>query len=194
MPRSLLRVLLFCLPLVFAANFAGSADSYKLDPVHSTVVFKIKYLGTFWFQGRFNEINGKVLFDEKTPENSRVSFVVNAESIDTASDARDSHLKSKDYFNTKVYPAITFVSDSVKRTGKDTFDVKGNLTLLGVTKPLTVAAVFEGKGRDLKGMERIGFQTTFTINRCEFGMTAGRMMVGDDVTLTITTVAAPSIA
>lgn len=192
MLRPSMRILLFCLPFFFAAGFAGGADSYKLDPVHSTVVFKIKYLGTFWFQGRFNEINGKVLFDETEPEKSKVSFVVNAGSIDTASAARDAHLKSKDYFNTDAYPAITFVSTSVKQTGKETYDVNGNLTLLGVTKPLTVTTAFEGKGKDLQGVQKIGFQTTFTINRCEFGMTAGRMLVGDEVTLIVSTVAAPA--
>lgn len=191
MQRNVTRIFLFLAAAILVTAQALGADSYKVDPVHSTVVFKIKYLGAFWFQGRFNEINGTVFFDEKDTEKSRVSFVVNADSIDTASAARDAHLKSKDFFNTRVYPGISFVSDSVKISGKDSFEVKGKLTMLGVTRSISVTAVFEGKGKDPKGAVIVGFQTTFTVNRCDFGMTSSRTLVGDEVTLTITTVAAP---
>ncbi|MBI5844507.1 MAG: YceI family protein [Deltaproteobacteria bacterium] len=192
MRRPSMRVLLFCLPFFFTAGFAGGADPYKLDPVHSTVGFSIKCLGAFRFKGHFNELTGTILFDEKAPQNSRVALVVNADSIDTASDTLDAHLKSKTYFNTKIYPNIVFISDSVRQAGNDTYEVAGRLTLLSVTKPLTVSARFKGRGNDSEVGGLMGFTTSFIINRRDFGMTAGRLIVGDDVTMTISAVGGPA--
>ncbi len=174
--------------LLMPAAVSWGADSFCVDPVHSTVVFHIKYLGAFPFEGRFNEMTGTIVFDEKKPNESRVDLVVKSASIDTGNETRDTHLKSEEYFHSEKHPGITFESDSVRKTGENTYEVKGRLTMLGKTRPLSVTARFEGRGRDVAGNLCTGFDTTFTVKRSDFGMTAGRPIVGDEVTLSISAV------
>lgn len=162
-----------------------AAETYHLDPVHSSVVFRVKHLGVAYVYGRFNNPVGKLVFDEKMPSNSSIDVSVSVADVDTANGKRDTHLKSPDFFNAESFPGITFRSGSFKKTGMDTYAVSGDLTLLGVTRPLTVVARQTGAGKDPWGGFRRGFETSFTVKRSDFGMDFMLNGVSDEVELQV---------
>ncbi len=160
--------------------------TYRVDPVHSFVIFRVKHMNTAYAYGRFNSFSGTIVVDERNPANSSVQFEIDANSVDTGVQQRDDHLRSPDFFNVRQYPKITFQSTSVRRINANTFEVKGDLTIRGVTRPLTVRVTYVGKGRNPRGQEIIGFETTFTIKRSQFGVNYGlNGGLADDVRVTI---------
>lgn len=163
---------------------AASASDYVIDPVHSAVIFRIKHNQAAFNYGRFNGIDGVVMYDEAEGVTS-VKVNVDTASVDTANKNRDDHLRSPDFFNAKQFPKITFKSTSVKKNGEHAYDVTGDFTLNGVTKPLTVTLDHTGSGKTMQGGDVAGFETTFTIVRSEFGMTKFLPGVGDEVRLMI---------
>ena len=179
---------LLILALILLASFlnpAAAAETYKLDPAHTSVVFRIKHLGVAYVYGRFNGPTGSFVFDESSPAKSSIEMQVDAKNVDTAVQKRDNHLKSPDFFNAGEHPLITFKSTSVKKSGKDSYDISGNLTLLGKTKPITVKARQTGTGKDPWGNYRRGFETSFTVNRSDFGMDFMMKVAADDILLTV---------
>jgi polyisoprenoid-binding protein YceI len=172
---------------------AGSVQSvsaqpvtYRVDPVHSFVLFRVKHMNTAYAYGRFNSFSGTIVVNEQDPSKSSVEFEIDANSIDTGNSQRDDHLRSPDFFNVRQYPKITFKSTSIRRINANTFEVKGNLTMRGTTRPLTVRVTYVGKGRNPRGQEIIGFETTFTIKRSEFGVSYGlNGGLSDEVRVTI---------
>jgi polyisoprenoid-binding protein YceI len=124
--------------VVIGVSFAASAaDIYKFDPSGSTVGFSVhQFLGTT--RGKFTSFNGRIEVDRERPENSSVSAQIDVRSIDTQIKKRDDHLRSAEFFNVEKFPRITFKSRSVKRTGPQSGDILGDLTMHGVTKPITL--------------------------------------------------------
>ena len=174
--------------LILAAGFvnpATAAETYKLDPAHTSVVFRVKHLGVANVYGRFNGPSGSFIFDESSPANSSIEIQVNAQNVDTAVEKRDNHLRSPDFFNAAEHPVIHFKSTSVKKADKDNYEVSGDLTLLGKTKPITVRARKTGEGKDPWGNYRLGFETRFSIKRSEFGMNFMMGGVSDNVRLIV---------
>lgn len=168
--------------LLGLAGITAQADTFKIDPVHSSIAFGINHLGVTDFYGRFNDISGQVVFDKADPSKSSVEVTIPVESIDTKDEKRDQHLKSPDFFNAKQFPTIVFKSKSVEASG-DTYKATGDLTLHGVTKPLTLEIK---RGPEAKGMEdeiRGGGETRFTIKRSDFGMNFMQGALGDEVTV-----------
>jgi polyisoprenoid-binding protein YceI len=135
-----------------------------------------------YFWGRFNNLTGSFNLDEANPAGSRFEFQVKAESVDTANGKRDTHLKSPDFLSAVQFPAITFKSHSVKKEGAG-YQVTGELTLHGVTKPITVQVVPTGTGKGPAGGAIAGIEASLSIKRTDFGMTKMVPMVGDDVQL-----------
>lgn len=174
-----LAALAFCLP-----SFAAAADNYEADPVHSSVVFRIKHVDVAYFWGRFNGIKGNFMLDAEKPENSALQFQVEVKAIDTGNAKRDEHLRSPDFFNAAQFPTISFKSTSVKKAG-DRYEVTGDLTMLGVTKPLTVSLEKTGEADTKQMGHRMGFETTFTLKRSEWGMTKFMEMLGDEVKMVV---------
>lgn len=178
--------------LAFAAaflSFAGlaapavdAADTFKVDTVHSSIVFKVKHMNTSYAWGRFNDFTGTFSLDDQDPAQSALSFVVKTGSIDTGNKQRDGHLKSADFFNAAQYSTIKFTSTSVTKSGDD-YEVKGDLTLHGVTKPITAKLTRTGMGKGPRGGTIAGIEANFTIKQTEFGMSkmVGPQGVGDDV-------------
>lgn len=164
---------------------AYAAETYTLDPAHTSVVYRIKYSGVTFVYGRFNGPTGNFVYDEATPANSSIEMQVDANNIDTAVEKRDNHLKSPDFFNAAEYPLVTFKSTSVKKLSSDTYQVSGDLTLLGKSRQLTVTAKHTGSGKDPWGNFRRGFETSFTIKRSDFGMDFMLGGVSDEVTITV---------
>lgn len=167
--------------LAFALSAHG-ADTYKVDPVHSSVVFSIKHNGVSNFYGAFKEISGTVAFDAADPSKSTVELTVPVESIDTRSDKRDQHLKSPDFFNAKQFPAITFKSNKIEGSG-ESYKISGDLTIHGVTKPVTVDFKRGPDGQGGGGKTVGGGEARFTIKRSDYDMKFMTGPLGDDVNI-----------
>ena len=174
-PKFILAVLLS------SAGLSAHADTFKIDPVHSSIVFSIKYLVSD-FYGRFNDLSGQVVFDKADPAKSSVELTIPVESIDTHYAKRDQHLKSPDFFNAKQFPAIVFKSKSIEGSGEN-YKVTGDLNLHGVTKPLTLEIKRGPDGNGPEGEIRGGGETRFTIKRSDFGMNFMQGALGDEVTV-----------
>jgi polyisoprenoid-binding protein YceI len=178
-----LRLPAFAAALVSGVALVGgvmAADSFSVDTVHSSVVFRVKHMGASHAWGRFNNITGTFVLDESDPSKAQFDFQVKAASVDTGNAKRDTHLKSPDFFNAVQFPNISFKSKAVAKAD-DGYDVTGDLTLHGVTKPIRVKVVPVGSGRGPMGAAIAGVDATFTIKQSEFGMTKMVGPLGDDV-------------
>mgnify|MGYP006289723687 CR=1 FL=1 len=164
---------------------AAAAQTYKIDPVHSSVIFRIKHLDITYVYGRFNTPSGTLQFDRNDENNNAIEMKVEAVNVDTDNSKRDKHLQSEDFFHVIQYPYISFKSNSFKEIEPDVYEVSGDLTLHGVTKPLTVTARHTGSGEDPWGGQRIGFESTFPVTRSDFGVAGSPDSVADAVQITV---------
>lgn len=163
-----------------------ATETYKVDPVHTTAIFRIKHLGVTYFYGRFNETTGSFTLNTENPCEMSFDVQIKTASVDTNSVNRNNHLKSPDFFNAKQFPTISFKSKSVQSSGENMYSVAGDLTLHGVTKPITVQMEFVGQGdKGPRSGYRAGFDVTFTIKRSDFGMNYMQGMLGDEVTIMV---------
>jgi polyisoprenoid-binding protein YceI len=163
--------------------------TYTLDPTHSRIGFVARHAMVTKVRGSFNEFSGSGSFDAENPANSSLSLTVQAASIDTRNADRDAHLRSNDFFAMDQYPEITFNSTSVDQVEDDRYAVTGDLTIKGVTRPVTVEFELAGGAVDPYGNLRIGLEGSTTINRKDFGVTwnaaleTGGVLVGEKVVL-----------
>jgi len=171
--------------LVIFSSLACAAETYKLDPAHTSIVFRVKHLGVAYVFGRFNGPTGSFVFDESAPSKCAIEMQAETKNVDTAVEKRDTHLKSPDFFNAGEYPLVSFKSKSVKKLSENTYEVSGDLALLGKTRPITVKANATGAGKDPWGNFRRGFETSFSIKRSDFGMNFMMGGVSDEVNLTV---------
>ncbi|WP_422928733.1 YceI family protein [Singulisphaera sp. PoT] len=162
------------------APAARAADTYTADPVHSAVVFRVKHMNTSHAWGRFNDITGSFSLNEADPSQSVLDFSIKAASIDTANAKRDQHLKGPDFFNVVQFPTIKFKSKSVTKSA-DGYEVSGELTLHGQTKPIQVKITPTGTGKGPSGTAIAGIDATFFVKQSQFGMTKMVGPIGDDV-------------
>lgn len=170
-----------------AALFVGAqsslaGDTFKLDPVHSSLLFKVKHLGVSYSYGRFNSPEGQIVWDSADPTKSTINVSVKTAAIDTDNAKRDEHLKSPDFFDAKQFPTLSFKSTSVKPSGENKYEVTGDLTVRGVTKPITVTLEHVGTNSGPRGT-KTGFDGQFTINRQDFGVAYMPQGIGDEVTI-----------
>jgi polyisoprenoid-binding protein YceI len=180
---------------------AARGQNYNVDPVHSSVNFRVKHLDTSYAFGRFNDIAGKFTLDDKSPGGSSFDVTVKAASVDTGNAQRDQHLKGPDFFNAVQFPTVSFKSTrAVASLGVDGFSpqgksegsvqltgfiVNGELTLHGVTKPVTIRLQKTGSGKDMRGNAIVGLVGTLVVKRSDYGMTGMAGAVGDEVWVTI---------
>lgn len=157
-----------------------AADTFTCDPVHSSVVFRVKHMNTSHAWGRFDAIDGSFKLDPTDPTQSKLSFSVKAGSVNTGNAARDNHLKGPDFFNAVQYPSITFVSESVSKTAKG-YEVKGSLTFHGVTKPVELLVEPTGSGKDMRGKPIAGIDVNFKLKQSDYGITKMAAAIGDEV-------------
>jgi polyisoprenoid-binding protein YceI len=174
---------LFALPKSAATLPVGDHD-WAVDTGHSSVVFKVKHANAAWFKGSFDTITGAVSLDPAKLEAGSVQLTIPVDSVDTNDKKRDDHLKAADFFNGKENPEITFQSTKIAAKGAG-FEVMGDLAMAGKKKAVTLQVDKVGEG-EFYG-KRVGFSTTFTIKRSDFGMTYGidKNALGDEVTLMI---------
>jgi polyisoprenoid-binding protein YceI len=157
------------------AGNAMAAD-YTIDKEgqHAFVDFKISHLGYSYITGTFRDFDGSFSFDAAKPEDAKINVTLKTASLFSNHAERDKHVSSGDFLNVAKFPEATFVSTSVKPTGKNadgklTADVTGDLTILGVTKSVVIKSTFLGEGKDPWGGYRAGFEGSTTINRMDFG-------------------------
>ena len=170
---------------------APTRTTWTIDASHSQVEFAVRHLMISTVRGRFAGVKGTVATDETDPRSADVDVTIDVSSIDTREPQRDAHLKSADFFDAEKHPAITFTSTGVKDVLGANFKLVGNLTMHGVTRPVTLDVKSEGKGKDPWGGERAGYSATGKINRSDFGLTwnqvleTGGIAVGDEIKITL---------
>jgi polyisoprenoid-binding protein YceI len=173
-----------------AASLRASKETFILDKNHTQIGFKVRHFVSK-VGGHFDRFEGSISLDRTKPEESSVELKIDAASIDTGNPNREKHLNSADFFDTAKYPEITFKSTKIAAKGKDTYEVTGDLTIRGVTKPVTLTVVSNGFANDGRGGQKAGFDVTGKLNRKDFGVNWNAIvdqspMLSDDVDLEIT--------
>lgn len=178
-----------------AATFAGQAFAaeYKIDPAHSEVLFKVRHMGLSTVTGRFDKFDGAFDVDPKNVKATKGSLVIETNSINTNNGKRDEHLRSPDFFDAAKNPQIKFVSKEVKDINEkdSTATLVGDLTMNGVTKPVSLRIKGGGIINDGWGNDRAAFTATGKLNRFDYGLKwnkaleAGRLVVGEQVELNL---------
>jgi polyisoprenoid-binding protein YceI len=187
--KSTVAVVALLAALALPARAAAEPMVYKVDPDYSSVSFTVRHFVSN-VPGRFTEFDGTIRHDKQSPAASSVSFTVQAASIVTDNADRDDELRSASFFDVKKFPMLTFTSSEVKAKDAATLEVTGDLTLHGVTRRVTLPVRLLGTVPTPSG-EKAGFETTFTINRKDFGITWNRILdpggpiLGDEVKITI---------
>jgi polyisoprenoid-binding protein YceI len=163
--------------------------TYTLDPAHTRIGFVARHAMVTKVRGAFNEFEGTATLDGANPAGSRAEVTISAASIDTRNAQRDEHLRSNDFLSMDEYPQITFSSTGARQVDDGTFELTGDLTIKGVTNPITIPFSYEGAAKDPFGNLRVGFEGAVTINRKDYGITwnaaleTGGVLVSDKVTL-----------
>ncbi len=171
----------------FAATQAqAAADKYTYDTLHTQILFSVNHMGFTYSHGRFNKFDGGFILDEQKPEASSANITIDVNSLDMASAVWNDHVKEK-FLEPAKYPTISFKSTGIKRTGDKTATMTGDLTMHGVTKPVTLNVALNKIGLNpmIKSQKDAGFSITGSLKRSDFGMTAFIPMVGDEIALDI---------
>ena len=169
---------------------AGTSTTWTIDPSHSTVEFVAKHMMITTVKGRFAEFTGTIVADEENLAGSSVDVTMQTASIDTRSEQRDGHLRSADFLDVENYPEVTFRSTRVEGT-KEEFKLTGDLTIRGVTRPITLDVTFGGEGKDPWGGTRASFSAHGKFDRRDFGLTwnvaleTGGILVSNEVKINI---------
>lgn len=168
-----------------------ATHAYSIDPAHSTIRFWVRHMMIAKVHGEMGQIEGKIELDPADPERAKVDVSIPAASLNTGNDGRDTHLKSADFLDVDAFPTLHFVSNAIRRTGDETFDVSGDLTIHGVTRAVTLKAEVTPEVASHFGGYRIGVSATTQINREDFGMTwnqaleTGGVLVAKEINIQI---------
>ena len=163
---------------------------WTIDPAHSEIAFKVKHLMISTVRGVFNTFIGSIEAADDTLDNGTINFSADVNSIETRHPDRNGHLLGPDFFDAQNFPKITFTSNSVKRDGNE-LNIKGDLTIKGVTKEVQLKAVINGSNTGMEGEKVTGFDITGKINRKDFGLVwnvvleTGGVLVGEEVEIEI---------
>lgn len=185
------RAGLFYAILIGSLANMSYAGTYKIDESHTQVGFKIKHLVISTVSGRFNKFSGEFKFDSKTGKLEGLKTSIDASSIDTNEPDRDKHLKSKDFFDVQKFKTLEFVAKDVSYEGSKPSEIKGDLTIHGITKPVVLKVEFKGEATDPWGNQRAAFEVRTKVNRKDFGLNwnknldKGGVMIADDVDIQI---------
>ncbi|MEV7032184.1 YceI family protein [Streptomyces sp. NPDC093272] len=171
------------------ADAATLTGDYTLDPAHTTLGFVARHAMVTNVKGNFEQFEGTLHLDGSDPAKSTASLDIVMDSITTGTPDRDAHLKSADFFKTDEFPTMTFRSTKAEALGGDDYRITGDLTILGVTKPVTIDLEFNGAAKDPFGNERVGFEGKAEIKRSDWGVTwnaaleTGGVLVSDKIKL-----------
>ena len=174
-----------------AAAAVASAETWNIDPAHTTVEFSVRHMMISNVKGQFEKLSGTIAANGNDPNSVQISAVIDAASINTRVEKRDAHLKSAAFLNVDKYPTITFKSTKVEPDGSNKWKVTGDLTLHGVSKPVVLEVETTAPIKDPSGKTRTGASATTKIDRKDFGVTwnkpmeTGGVLVGDEVSIAI---------
>ncbi|ACB75319.1 YceI family protein [Opitutus terrae] len=178
---------LAALAVGFVQSSIAAVETYTIDPVHSSLGFSIRHFVSK-VPGTFTKFSGTITVDRDNLEHSSVEATIDVGSVNTANEKRDNHLKSPDFFDVANHGTASFKSKSWKKTGEDTFDIVGDLTLHGVTKEVVLQTNLLGFGEGARGAQLSGWEATTTIKKSDFGVSGPAMLaktLGDEVTVKI---------
>ncbi len=170
-----------------AAFSRAAVENYTIDPVHSNVGFTIRHFVSK-VSGSFTKVSGTIAVDRDNLEKSTVEATIAVSSVNTSNEKRDTHLQSADFFDAAKFESITFKSTSWKKTGEDSFDVTGNLTIHGVTQKVVLKTKLLGFGPGMNGVQLSGWEVSTTLNKADFGVNGPSMLgkaLGDEVAVAI---------
>lgn len=165
--------------------------TYKIDPAHSEILFKVKHLMITNVTGSFGTFDGTLESESADFSDAKATFEADINSITTNNEQRDGHLKSDDFFSADKFPKLTFVSTSFVKINDEDYKLTGDLTIKGVTKSVTLDVTYGGTTNDPWGQTKAGFEINGKINRKDFGLVwgvvteAGSVLLGDDVKLAL---------
>ncbi|MDR4886158.1 YceI family protein [Fredinandcohnia sp. QZ13] len=164
---------------------------WAVDASHSSIDFSVKHMMIAKVKGSFENFEAIIEADPADLTTANIEFRIDLTSINTKNEDRDNHLRSADFFDVENHPSMTFKSTSIVKTDDGEYDVTGDLTIRGTTKPETFQVVFEGAGKDPWGNEKAGFSATGSLNRSDYGLVwnaaleTGGVLVGDQVKISI---------
>lgn len=181
-----MKKLFAILTTLFFATSAHAADTYKFDPNHTSILWSVNHFGFSSPSGKFTDVEGAIILDENSPQNSSVNVTIKMGSISSGLRNFDEHLKSKDFFNASKFPTAKFESIAVIKTGKDTANIRGKLTMLGITKIITLEVKLNKIGTNLLSQKKtVGFSAKTTLKRSDFGIIFGLPGIEDSVKISI---------
>ena len=165
---------------------AQAEKQFEVDTVHSTAIFRVLHRGAGQFYGRFNDVTGTIDYAPGSKDGLSMDISIDVNSVDTANDNLDGHLKSPDFFNALDFPAMTFKTTKAELIKPEVYRLTGELSMHGESMPITVEMEQTGLASGRRG-ELVGFETTFTVKRSEFGMEYGveSGSLGDDVRIIV---------
>ncbi|MEI6621203.1 MAG: YceI family protein [Actinomycetes bacterium] len=173
------------------SDYSQATGTWTIDASHSSLGFSVRHAMVAKTRGRFNDFEGTITLDGANPTASTAAVTIKSESFDTQSAERDAHIKSADFLDVEQYPELTFASSAITVKGEDEFVLVGDLTVRGVTRPVSLDVQLLGVSKDPWGGTRIGFEAETEISRKDFGLTwnvaleTGGVLVGDKVKITI---------
>ena len=185
------KIIMSLLLATLASGYVQAQTTWVVDPVHSKVNFSIEHLVISEVDGTFKQFAGSMVTGKDDFTDAKISFEIEVGSISTDNDQRDGHLQSEDFFYAEKYPKISFKSTAFEKTGGNNYVLKGNLTMRGVTRPVTLAVKYGGQVVDGYGNTRAGFKVTGTLKRMDYGIAwnnkteHGSLIVGEEVELKI---------
>lgn len=165
--------------------------TYKIDPAHSEITFRVKHLMITNVTGTFNQFDATLESDKEDFTDAKVTFEAYTESVSTNNEQRDTHLKSDDFFNAEKFPKLTFKSNSIEKISDEEYKLVGDLTIRDITKPITLKVEYGGTTGDPWGQTRAGFEITGKINRKEYDLKwnamteTGGFVVSDEVRIMV---------
>ncbi|HET6569453.1 MAG TPA: YceI family protein [Rhodothermales bacterium] len=174
-----------------SAQTATEVQTYTIDPAHSTIEFKVRHLGFSKVTGRFGTFTGTIHYAPGHFDSIEVDVTIDASSIDTRDESRDTHLRSGDFFDVEKHNELHYQSGGVKNGSDDSFTLAGDLTIRGVTRPIDLKVNYLGEADDPWGGKRIAFDARGKINRRDYGLTwntvleSGGLLVGDDIEINL---------
>ncbi|MFZ0216636.1 MAG: YceI family protein [Candidatus Dormiibacterota bacterium] len=166
-------------------------STYQVDPAHARLGFAVKHMMVSTVRGNFAEFSSTVEVDEANPGDAKIEVTIDANSVNTGQLQRDNHLRSGDFFEVEKFPTITFKSTKIEPKGGTSYAVTGDLTIHGVTQPVTLEGEVEGPIKDAYGMQRAGVELHGALSRKDYGLTyngaleAGGVVIADHVRLDI---------
>lgn len=184
--RALSSIAAFCAVQIFSVSAIAAPETYVVDASHTHVQFSVKRFGFNYIIGEFKDLSGSLTLDEDAPDTSTVSAEIKTESLESGDDVRNGHVMGEFWFDVANHPTITFISTGIELTGDDAAIITGDLTIKGVTKPVSLDAKLNRIGVDPASKRKAaGFSATANLSRSAFGMSIAEKLIGDDVAIRI---------